>query len=172
MGRKISRASKPMLPSDDEQLSLDWQICFTLNGASRAFAAAYRTVLKDVGLTYPQYLAMVVLWEHGELPVMELGRYLRLDSGTMSPLLKRLEATGFIRRERSLRDQRSVRVRLTEAGIALRERTSRVPRRITAATDMDLSELAELRAKLERLTDALDAAAMNDADTEAFVTPG
>ncbi len=94
-------------------LRLDQQICFSLNAASRAFNGVYRVVLKDLGLTYPQYLVMLVLWEHGELPVKKLGEHLRLDSGTLSPLLKRLEAAGLVLRERSASDERSVRVRPT-----------------------------------------------------------
>ncbi len=80
--------------SDQDFLRLDGQICFALNAASRAFGGLYRVVLKDLGLTYPQYLVMLVLWEHGEMPVKEIGQHLRLDSGTLSPLLKRLEAAG------------------------------------------------------------------------------
>lgn len=102
-------------PSTD-WLRLDQQICFSLNAASRAFGGVYRVILKDLGLTYPQYLVMLVLWEHGELPVKKLGEHLRLDSGTLSPLLKRLETAGLVRRERSVRDERSVEVRLTEEG--------------------------------------------------------
>jgi DNA-binding MarR family transcriptional regulator len=138
-------------------LRLDQQICFSLNAASRAFGGVYRVVLKDLGLTYPQYLVMLVLWEHGELPVKKLGEHLRLDSGTLSPLLKRLEAAGLVRRERSARDERSVEVRLTGTGAALRERAVEVPRRISAATGLDLTEVQDLRARLDRLTAALDA---------------
>ncbi|MEU9518052.1 MarR family transcriptional regulator [Streptomyces sp. NPDC048224] len=138
-------------------LRLDQQICFSLNAASRAFGSVYRVVLKDLGLTYPQYLVMLVLWEHGELPVKKLGEHLRLDSGTLSPLLKRLEATGLVRRERSVRDERSVEVRLTGEGVALRERALEVPRRIAAATGLDLAEIQDLGARLDRLTTALDA---------------
>ena len=98
----------PAVTDTDDFLRLDQQICFSLNAASRAFGGVYRVVLKDLGLTYPQYLVMLVLWEHGELPVKKLGEHLRLDSGTLSPLLKRLEATGLVRRERSARDERSV----------------------------------------------------------------
>jgi DNA-binding MarR family transcriptional regulator len=140
-------------------LRLDQQICFSLNAASRAFGGVYRVVLKDLGLTYPQYLVMLVLWEDGELPVKRLGERLRLDSGTLSPLLKRLEAAGLVRRERSARDERSVRVRPTEEGLALRERAVEVPRRIAAATGFELAEIEELRARLDRLTSALDRAA-------------
>jgi DNA-binding MarR family transcriptional regulator len=99
-----------------------------------------------------------VLWEHGDLPVKKLGEHLRLDSGTLSPLLKRLEAAGLVRRERSARDERSVEVRLTEEGTAMRERALQVPRRIAAATGFDVDEIRALRARLDDLTTALDAA--------------
>ncbi|MEW2161798.1 MarR family transcriptional regulator [Streptomyces sp. NPDC007084] len=152
-------APSPQAPFDGDFLRLDQQICFSLNAASRAFGGVYRVILKDLGLTYPQYLVMLVLWEHGELPVKRLGEHLRLDSGTLSPLLKRLEAAGLVLRERSTRDERSVQVRLTEAGGALRERALSVPRRIAAATGADLEEIRELRDRLDRLTAALDRAA-------------
>ncbi|RSS82271.1 MarR family winged helix-turn-helix transcriptional regulator [Streptomyces sp. WAC06614] len=145
--------------ADQDLLRLDGQICFSLNAASRAFGGLYRILLKDLGLTYPQYLVMLVLWEHGELPVKDIGAHLRLDSGTLSPLLKRLEATGLIRRERSAEDERSVHVHLTPAGVALRERAAEVPRRIAAATGYELAEIVDLRSRLDRLTAALDAAA-------------
>ncbi|MET9439764.1 MarR family transcriptional regulator [Streptomyces sp. NPDC006610] len=144
-------------------LRLDQQICFSLNAASRAFGGVYRVLLKDLGLTYPQYLVMLVLWEHGDLPVKRLGEHLRLDSGTLSPLLKRLESAGLVRRERSTRDERSVEVRLTEEGAAMRERALEVPRRIVAATGCDVDEIGELRARLDRLTTALDAAVAAEA---------
>ncbi|EFE69148.1 regulatory protein [Streptomyces viridosporus ATCC 14672] len=150
----------PAAPADD-WLRLDQQICFSLHAASRAFNGVYRGILKDLGLTYPQYLVMLVLWEHGALPVKKLGEHLRLDSGTLSPLLKRLEAAGLVRRERSARDERSVEVRPTEEGAALRERALEVPRRITAATGFGIDEVHALRAHLDRLTAALDAAAEN-----------
>ncbi|WP_328363555.1 MarR family transcriptional regulator [Streptomyces sp. NBC_00445] len=145
-------------------LRLDQQICFSLNAASRAFGGLYRVLLKDLGLTYPQYLVMLVLWEHGDLPVKKLGEHLRLDSGTLSPLLKRLETAGLVRRERSARDERSVEVRLTEDGTALRERALKVPRRIGAATGFDLDEIRELRERLDRLTTELDRAVEQASD--------
>ncbi|GAA2069668.1 MarR family transcriptional regulator [Streptomyces albiaxialis] len=153
------------MSSDDAHLRLDQQVCFSLNAASRAFSGLYRVLLKDLGLTYPQYLVMLALWEHGELPVKQLGELLRLDSGTLSPLLKRLEAAGRVRRERSARDERSVHVRLTDEGSALRERAALVPRRISAATGFDLDEIRDLRARLDRLTDALDTAAREEASS-------
>jgi MarR family transcriptional regulator, organic hydroperoxide resistance regulator len=151
--------------SEEEFLRLDRQICFSLHAASRAFNGVYRVVLKELGITYPQYLVMLVLWEQGELPVKKLGEYLRLDSGTLSPLLKRLEAAGLVRRERSARDERSVDVRLTEEGTALRERALAVPRRIVSATTFDVDEIRDLRDRLDRLTAALDEAALQDPTT-------
>ncbi|MFD3876102.1 MarR family winged helix-turn-helix transcriptional regulator [Streptomyces sp. NPDC058623] len=147
---------------DQDFLRLDGQICFALNAASRAFGGLYRVVLKDLGLTYPQYLVMLVLWEHGTMPVKQLGQHLRLDSGTLSPLLKRLEAAGLIRRERSTEDERSVHAVLTDEGAALRGRAVEVPRRIAAATGFELAEIRDLQTRLGRLTAALDAAAPQD----------
>jgi DNA-binding MarR family transcriptional regulator len=149
--------------TDTEWLRLDRQICFSLHAASRAFNGVYRVLLGDLGLTYPQYLVMLVLWEQGDLPVKKLGERLRLDSGTLSPLVKRLESAGLVRRERSAEDERSVLVRLTGEGAALRERAVEVPRRIMSATGFDLAEIGELRERLDRLTAALDAAAMTEA---------
>jgi DNA-binding MarR family transcriptional regulator len=149
---------------DEDFLRLDHQICFTLHAASRAFNGVYRTVLKDLRLTYPQYLVMLVLWEHGELPVKQIGEHLRLDSGTLSPLLKRLEAAGYVERRRSPDDERSVTARPTDAGTELREKAAGVPRRIAAATGMPLERIRELRADLEALTATLDGAGLDTPD--------
>lgn len=147
------------LPDDAELLRLDHQVCFSLNAAARAFGGVYRDALKDLGLTYPQYLTMLVLWEErAPQPVKALGERLRLDSGTLSPLLKRLEAAGLVVRERSAEDERSVVVRLTRAGEELRERALPVPRRIATATGLSLEEARTLRSLLEKLTGSLDAA--------------
>ncbi|MFJ3584275.1 MarR family winged helix-turn-helix transcriptional regulator [Streptomyces sp. NPDC090127] len=148
-------------------LRLDHQICFSLHAATRAFNGVYRTALKELGLTYPQYLVMLVLWEHGELPVKRIGEHLRLDSGTLSPLLKRLEAAGYVERRRSPEDERSVTARPTEAGVALREQALGVPMRIATATGLDLEEIRGLRAQLTELAARLDAA-----DPEALGGPG
>ncbi|MFF1378619.1 MarR family winged helix-turn-helix transcriptional regulator [Streptomyces sp. NPDC058308] len=141
---------------DEDFLRLDEQICFSLHAAARAFNGVYRTALKELGLTYPQYLVMLVLWEHGELPVKKIGERLRLDSGTLSPLLKRLEATGYVERRRSAEDERSVAVRLTGEGDALREKARAVPRAIAESTGLSLGEVRELRARLNALTASLD----------------
>ncbi|MFJ6752292.1 MULTISPECIES: MarR family winged helix-turn-helix transcriptional regulator [unclassified Streptomyces] len=143
---------------DAELLRLDHQVCFSLHAASRAFGGVYRDALKDLGLTYPQYLVMLVLWEHGPQPVKTIGEQLRLDSGTLSPLLKRLETAGHVRRERSAEDERSVTIHLTAAGEALREEALPVPRRMLAATGLTVEELRTLQGLLGRVTDALDEA--------------
>ena len=140
----------------DDLLRLEHQVCFALHSASRAFGAVYREALRDLELTYPQYLAMLTLWEHGELPVKRMGELLRLDSGTLSPLLKRLEAAELVRRERSAADERSVIVRPTAAGAALRLRARDVPRRIAASTGLDPQDLRSLHVMLLNLTERLD----------------
>jgi MarR family transcriptional regulator, organic hydroperoxide resistance regulator len=133
-------------------LGLEEQLCFALYAASRTVTARYRPLLDDLGLTYPQYLVMLVLWEHGTVSVRELGRHLQLDSGTLSPLLKRLEAAGVLTRRRSVVDERSVVISLTPSGEELRERAGTVPPIIAAATGLDDTELATLQATLEGLT--------------------
>jgi DNA-binding MarR family transcriptional regulator len=145
-------------PDAEDLLRLEHQVCFSLHNASRAFGAIYRDALRDLGLTYPQYLAMIALWQHGELSVKRLGELLRLDSGTLSPLLKRLEAAGLVVRERSALDERSVLVRVTAAGAALREDARQVPTAVARRAGLDPRELRELQGLLDRLTDRLDAA--------------
>ncbi|MFI2371773.1 MarR family winged helix-turn-helix transcriptional regulator [Streptomyces sp. NPDC018833] len=144
--------------ADEDFLRLDHQICFSLHAASRAFNGVYRSALKDLGLTYPQYLVMLVLWERGELPVKQIGEHLRLESGTLSPLLKRLEAAGYVERRRSAADERSVTIRPTPEGAALRARALGVPRRIAEATGLPLDRIRALRAELDALTATLDTA--------------
>jgi len=140
-----------------ELLRLDRQLCFALHATSRAFDAVYRPLLRELGLTYPQYLVMLVLWEHGPLTVKELGLALRLDSGTLSPLLKRMEAANLIRRERGKDDERSVTVHLTATGAALQEKAVAVPRWIMESTGLGEQEVAALRRSLDTVTAALDA---------------
>lgn len=111
----------------DGSLLLDDQLCFALYAASRAVTARYRPLLEELGLTYPQYLVMLVLWEQDSISVRDLGTALQLESSTLSPLLKRLEAGGLLRRERRPDDERSVAIRLTEAGAQLREQAAAVP---------------------------------------------
>ncbi|MFI2315119.1 MarR family transcriptional regulator [Streptomyces sp. CB00072] len=144
---------------DTELLRLDHQVCFSLHAASRAFGGFYRQALKDLGLTYSQYLVMLVLWEQGPRPVKAIGERLQLDSGTLSPLLKRLETAGLVRRERSREDERSVVIDLTDEGARLRDRALSVPRGVLAATGLSLEEVLGLQKVLGRLTTALGEAA-------------
>ena len=139
----------------DDGLELDKQVCFALYSATRAVTQLYRPVLDALGLTYPQYLVMLVLWERGASTVKQLGQALELDSGTLSPLLKRLEAQGYVHRERSTVDERSVFIHLTHSGSVLRTRASSVPSRIAGATGMEFVELEALRQNLVRLTQAV-----------------
>ncbi|MFJ4539437.1 MarR family winged helix-turn-helix transcriptional regulator [Streptomyces tibetensis] len=143
----------------DGSLLLDEQLCFALYAAQRAVTAAYRPLLDELGLTYPQYLVLLVLWERGETTVKELAAALRLDYGTVSPLLKRLEAAGLVRRERSARDERSVLVAVTGRGEELRERAERVPGALLTATGFDGTEAGRLRAELWRLAERAESAA-------------
>ncbi|MEV5145555.1 MarR family transcriptional regulator [Streptomyces sp. NPDC052727] len=146
-------------PAVDGSLLLDDQLCFALYAAQRAVTAAYRPLLDGLGLTYPQYLVLLVLWERGETSVKELARALRLDYGTVSPLLKRLEGAGLVRRERAADDERSVLVACTGRGEELRERAARVPGALLTTTGLGAQEIARLREELWRLTERVDAAA-------------
>jgi len=141
------------MPDDDN--TLDRQVCFALYSASRAITAAYRPLLADLGVTYPQYLALMVLWERDGRGVRELGEVLDLDTGTLSPLLKRLEALGLIERRRLSTDERRVQVHLTPAGAALRERSCDIPARLALATGLSGPELEKLRSTLTRVRDTL-----------------
>lgn len=153
-----AQTSSPAELALAQAMRLDAQLCFAVHAASRAFDGVYRVTLREAGLTYPQYLVLLVLWEHGELSVKELGRRLRLDSGTLSPLLKRMEAAGLVERRRDPSDERSVTVRPTEAGSDLRERVCVVPEHTVESTGMNLEEMADLRERLKALTDSLDTA--------------
>jgi len=136
----------------DSDLDLDKQVCFALYSASRSLTALYRPLLERLGLTYPQYLVMLVLWERGDTSVKRLGEALRLDSGTLSPLLKRLEAAGLVSRLRDPADERSVVIALTPAGRELKGKASSIPRAISKATGMPARELVKLRDTLNELT--------------------
>jgi len=138
---------------------LDEQLCFALYTASRAMTSCYRPMLDAIGLTYPQFLVLLVLWERGDASVTGIGNALQLETGTLSPLLKRLENTGFLPRTRQAEDERSVIVGLTEAGRALEERAATVQREVSDATGMTDDEIAALRATLQRLTGNLRATA-------------
>lgn len=139
-------------------LELDRQVCFALYSASRATTAAYRTMLDRLGLTYPQYLVLLVLWEQDGIGVRDIGERLELDSGTLSPLLKRLEALNLIERRRLTTDERRVGVHLTDAGSALRAEATDIPAALAAATGLSSTELSALRDVLNRVTTSLRSA--------------
>jgi DNA-binding MarR family transcriptional regulator len=141
-----------------DELHLDDHLCFALYAASRAFTRAYAPLLEPLGLTYPQYLVMVALWERDGRPVHELGTCLALDSGTLTPLLKRLEQAGFVERHRDRDDERVVKIYLTADGRALRARAKKVPYALAKKTGYtDLAKLHKLRAELTELAERLDA---------------
>ncbi|MBF6475134.1 MULTISPECIES: MarR family winged helix-turn-helix transcriptional regulator [Nocardia] len=138
-----------------DHLTLDEQLCFPLYAASRAMTAVYRPKLDRLGLTYPQYLVMLALWERDERSVGDVCQALDLDSGTLSPLLKRLEAAGLVERRRSAADERRVDIRLTERGRALRAEAGDIPAQMAEASGLSMDDVVMLRGILHRLTDAL-----------------
>lgn len=139
-------------PEHEDGIALATMLCFDLYSASRAMTAVYRQVLDPLGLTYPQYLVLVVLWTQGEQTVRQVIDRLHLDYGTVSPLLKRLEQRGLVERRRRADDERSVTVRLTEAGTALRAQAREVPPRIAAAFGLAPDELTTLGRLLATVT--------------------
>ena len=140
------------------QLQLDRQLCFPLYATTRAVTKQYNALLGDLGLTYPQYLVLLVLWDaEAPLAVSELGAELRLDSGTLTPLLKRLEAMGYVDRSRDAHDERRVLVQVTPEGAALRAKVADVPTRLFAAMGVSEAEARDLRDRLTALMANLDA---------------
>jgi DNA-binding MarR family transcriptional regulator len=141
-----TRNSEPV-----EVLRLDRQLCFALYGAANRVTRLYRPMLDALGLTYPQYLAMLVLWEASPRTVGALGEALDLESSTLTPLLKRLETQGLVARARDPEDERRVIVTLTEAGAALREKAKAVPEQLFCKLNIQLDELGDLRERLKTL---------------------
>ncbi|MCU1626113.1 MAG: MarR family transcriptional regulator [Pseudonocardia sp.] len=148
----------PMADTPGSSFTVAGQLCFALHSASRAMTGCYRPLLEAVGLTYSQYTVMLVLWEHGTVTLGRLGEQLYLDSGTLSPLLKRLEAQGVVTRRRRLDDERVVEIRLTTAGAELEAKAQAVQGRVEEATGLTELELATLRDDLQRLAARLRAA--------------
>jgi len=142
---------------DYDDLLLDRQLCFALHAASRAVVREYTPVLGELGLTYPQYVTMMVLWEDPQRSqsVGELGEAVQMDSGTLTPLLKRLERDGLVTRTRDVADERRVNVALTDAGLALRGKAAGVPRAMAERFGLSVAEIRALKAQLERLTTTL-----------------
>jgi DNA-binding MarR family transcriptional regulator len=139
-----------------EALKLSNQLCFAVYAAAHALNKTYKPLLEPLDLTYPQYLVMLVLWEGDGLTVKEIGERLFLDSGTLTPLLKRLEAGGRVRRTRDSVDERQVRITLTEAGRALRDTAAAVPPMLLCATGLDVPDAIGLKDDLAKLRSTLD----------------
>lgn len=157
---KTAQNNSALSVSDDELLDLDNQLCFALDVATRQVVRAYKPALNELGITHSQYLVLLVLWgcaKRGENPsVKALGERLLLDSGTLTPLLKRMAANGLVVRERSTEDERSVLIRLTTAGTALKKRAVCVPRTLLAQSPVPLTEIQKLKQQLKKLRATLE----------------
>jgi DNA-binding MarR family transcriptional regulator len=162
-----SRTPPPGDPGEPSLL-LDDQLCFALYAASRAMTSVYRPLLEEVGLTYPQYLVMLVLWEHRTAPVKDLVAALHLDYGTLTPLIKRLEAGGLLKRQRRADDERVVEVALTPDGTALRRRILTIPPAIGDAIGLTPQQITTAQNLLRHLTTNVTHRAT---DTEPAPTP-
>ncbi|SEC98422.1 DNA-binding transcriptional regulator, MarR family [Amycolatopsis tolypomycina] len=143
-----------MIDLGEDPLKLDRQVCFALSVASRSVIAIYRPLLEPYGLTHPQYLVMLALWERSPRSVKDLGAALRHEPATLSPLLKRLEALGYVTRTRNRSDERQLTVELTETGRALRAEAEKIPYKVVETLGMDVSELEALHGVLTRVIDA------------------
>lgn len=141
-------------------LRLDRQLCFAIYAAGHAFTRFYKPRLDVLGITYPQYLVFLVLWEEEGLSVKAIGEKLFLDSGTLTPLLKRLETMGYVRRRRDDEDERVVRIDLTQAGRALRDRALAVPLELAGASGLDAEAMQAMKAEIDGLRARLDASAV------------
>ena len=146
-----SRSKAETVPDLENPLALEQQVCFALSVAARNVVAVYRPLLEPMGLTHPQYLVMLALWQQEPVSVRELSGLLRLDPGTLSPLLKRLEASNLIVRRRDTRDERALAVTLTGKGRALREQAEKIPPAVVAKLGMPLEELRQLHESLTRV---------------------
>lgn len=141
--------------SKDAHLLLDNQVCFSLYSASNAMSRAYQPMLKALDLTYLQYIVMMILWEEKSMNVKELGQKTRLDSGTLTPLLKRLEVKGFVTRTRSQEDERIRIIALTEQGLLLREQAQDIPSNMLCMSKMDIEQLKQLKQDCDQLLNNL-----------------
>ncbi|QHZ49057.1 MULTISPECIES: MarR family winged helix-turn-helix transcriptional regulator [Bacillus] len=139
------------MTNEFEHMKLERQLCFLLYAGSREMTKLYKPLLDELKITYPQYLALLLLWEHGQLSVKKMGKLLYLDSGTLTPMLKRMEQSGLLTRERSHKDERSVIVKLTADGRALREKASCIPADMLKQTKLTAEELNDLKHALQSL---------------------
>lgn len=134
-----------------DALKLENQLCFPLYACSKEIVRRYTPFLDEIGLTYTQYIVMLVMWEHEAINVKELGKYLYLDSGTLTPVLKKLEQKGYLTRARSAKDERVLDVTLTESGIALKEKALAIPSQIGACVNLQLEEAVQLHGLLKKV---------------------
>ena len=148
-----------------EALALSNQLCFAFYSVSHAFSRAYRQFLDPLGLTYPQYVVLLVLWEQDNLTVKSIGEQLFLDSGTLTPLLKRLESAGLIRRKRDREDERQVRILLSDAGRALREKAEDIPKNVGCVLGLSFDEVRDLTEQVAKLRGRLHDSASSLAKT-------
>ncbi|WP_323846447.1 MarR family transcriptional regulator [Microbulbifer magnicolonia] len=144
-----------MAKSDFEDLKLDNQLCFSLYSTSLAMSKMYKPLLEKLGLTYPQYLMMLVLWEEDGITATELGQRLGQDKGALSPVIKRLEAQGLIDRRRDPKDERRVHLRLTAAGRSMQREAQVIPEQVLRATGLDRKSVHQLKAQIEAVRRAL-----------------
>lgn len=136
----------------EEEILLKDHLCFSLYSCSRAISRMYRPLLEKLGITYPQYLVLLVLWERGEVPVKDLGEALDLDTGTLTPLLKRMEAHGLIGRHRSKEDERVVMIKLEQKGSELKQEASCIPLSLLESTGMSVGDLRDLNETIKDLS--------------------
>lgn len=152
---ETSPSSKSDAPSSDAMLRLDNQLCFALYSTSLAMKRLYKPLLEALGITYPQYLVLLVLWEQDGLSVSELGNRLFLDSGTLTPLLKRMQAAGLVTRQRALDDERRVHIALTESSNLLKTQAAQIPGCILNAAQCPVPELVALTRQMQALRERL-----------------
>ncbi len=138
-----------------EHLDIDNQLCFALYASSKAVIKSYKPLLDELGITYTQYITLLVLWKEDNITVKELGKKLYLDSGTLTPVLKRLESMGIIQRIRASQDERNVYVKLTDKGISMKDRALKIPEKMFCSTGLSLDEVSDLREKLKFLLNNL-----------------
>ncbi|HEX2011537.1 MAG TPA: MarR family transcriptional regulator [Roseateles sp.] len=165
----MARSKPPItqaLPASADWLRLDQQLCFALYSSSLAMTKLYKPLLEPLGLTYPQYLAMLVLWEQDGISVSTLGQRLSLDSGTLTPLLKRMESAGLIARRRASEDERRVDIYLTETGRLLKKQALNIPSQLACAAACSLEELSSLTRRLHELRQQLAGAELSPPTTD------
>ncbi|UKS24426.1 MarR family transcriptional regulator [Paenibacillus sp. HWE-109] len=143
--------------SSSEFLKLENQLCFSLYASSRAITRMYRPFLEDLGITYPQYLVLLVLWDQKESTVKELSEKLDLDSGTLTPMLKRMEAQQLVQRQRSVQDERVVNIQITEAGLALYEKALCIPQTLLSSSGLSPEEIFNFNEQLKNIINSVNA---------------